>query len=73
MDVVDLPVGLLREAPWNPNRMDEAMLGRLRESIRLFGLVESLVMRSVEGVAYEVLSGNQRLRVLREMGVADVP
>ena len=72
MKVVELPIDNLREAVWNPNVMDQAMFAKLREGITRFGTVQNLVVRPYEG-RYEVLSGNQRLRVLREMGITPVP
>ena len=45
MQVTDLPLGQLKEAPWNPNRMDSAMRDRLGESVRRYGLAENLVVR----------------------------
>ena len=68
MEVIELPIEHLREASWNPNVMDEAMLGRLMESVRRFGMVQNLVVRELLDGTYEVLSGNHRLRVLRRMG-----
>ena len=73
MKIVELPLEQLKEAPWNPNRMDEVIMTRLRESISRYGLVEPLVVRKVKDSVYEVLSGNQRLRVLREMNFEKVP
>ena len=73
MEVVDLPIERLRGAPWNPNRMDDAALGRLRASLHSYGLVGPLVIRPMGDGAFEVLSGNQRLEVLRELGYTDVP
>ena len=72
MEILDIPLDLLREAPWNPNEADDATLRRLGTSLRRFGIVVPLVVRA-KGDAYEVLSGNQRLRVLREQGAATVP
>lgn len=72
MEILDVPVDLLREAPWNPNEADEGMLRRLGASLQRFGIVVPLVVRAV-GDAYEVLSGNQRLRVLRTQEVSSVP
>ena len=72
MEVVEIAVDLLREAPWNPNEAGEGMLRRLGASVERFGIVVPLVVRSV-GDAFEVLSGNQRLRVLREQGAATIP
>src|SRR5918992_4861266 len=73
MQVIDLPLNQLQEAPWNPNQMDAAMLNKLRESIARYGLVENLVVRPLDGGCYEVLSGNQRLQILRELRHSPVP
>jgi len=73
MEVVDIPIRQLVEAAWNPNQMDEDMVGRLRASLLKYGLVENLVVRAAGDGLYEVLSGNQRLKVLKEMGVTTVP
>jgi len=49
------------------------MLARLRESVRRYGLVENLVVRRVCDDRYEVLSGNQRLGLLKEMRLLPAP
>lgn len=72
MELLDVPVEMLREADWNANEAGEGTLRRLGVSLQRFGVVVPLVVRSA-GDAYEVLSGNQRLRVLREQGAATVP
>ncbi len=73
MKTVDISTTKLRPAPWNPNQMDETMMSRLRESISKYGLVEPLVVRKIDEAQYEVLSGNQRLKVVEEMGFETVP
>jgi ParB family chromosome partitioning protein len=73
MEVIELPLELLHEAPWNANQMDPAMRDRLRESIRYYGLVENLVVRRGGDGTYEVLGGNQRLQVLQELGRTTAP
>jgi ParB family transcriptional regulator, chromosome partitioning protein len=73
MNFIDIPLDQLREASWNPNQMDGAMLERLRESLRRFDVVTNLVVRPLRGASYEVISGNQRLQVLRELGRESVP
>lgn len=70
MDIVELALDQLREASWNPNQIDAAMLVRLGESVRRFGMVENLVVRQIGEDIYEVLSGNQRLQLLGSMGIA---
>jgi len=73
MKTVDINLTELRPAPWNPNRMDETIMERLRESISRYGLVEPLVVRPIDNSLCEVLSGNQRLKVVEEMGLETVP
>ncbi len=73
MEIVDLPLDQMREAPWNPNRMDPAMLARLKESLSRYGLVHPLVGRPLGDGTCEVVSGNQRLQVLRDMGLTTAP
>jgi len=72
MEIVDVPIELLREASWNPNEADEATLRRLAASLGRFGTVLPLVVRQLDD-AYEVIGGNQRLRLYRQQGVATVP
>jgi ParB family chromosome partitioning protein len=72
MEVLDLPIEYLLEAPWNPNEADEATLRRLAASIGRFGTVLPLVVRPLAD-GYEVLGGNQRLSLYREQSVATVP
>jgi ParB family chromosome partitioning protein len=73
MKTVDICLTELKPALWNPNQMDETMMERLRESISRYGLVEPLVVRPLDDSLYEVLSGNQRLRVLQGMDLKSVP
>jgi ParB family chromosome partitioning protein len=73
MQVIDLPLAQLQEAPWNPNRLSPDMRVRLRRSLARFGLVSNLVVRPLAEGLYEVLSGNQRLSLLRELSFVSVP
>ena len=73
MKTIDLPIEQLRQAPWNANEMDQATFQRLKISISRFGLVENLVVRDLGEEQYEMLSGNQRLQTLRDLGWVMVP
>ena len=70
MKIVELDLEKLQGATWNSNEMDEIMLHHLRTSLKKYDLLGNLVVRRVGQDCYEVLSGNQRLRVLKEMGIS---
>ena len=72
MEVINLHLDRLLEAPWNPNTMTPAMREKLRNSIARYGLVENLVVRPL-GDNFEVLSGNQRLSVYRDLCINTAP
>ena len=73
MKITELPITRLTEADWNPNHMNLATLSMLKSSINKYGLVGNLVVRCLPDGLYEVLSGNQRLQVLAELGYTHVP
>lgn len=72
--VKQLPLGELHNAEWNANRVPSDVLEKVRRSITEFGVVENLVARPhPSGDGYEVLSGNHRLMIFREMGLKKAP
>jgi ParB family transcriptional regulator, chromosome partitioning protein len=73
MQIVDIAIESIQSPEWNPNQMDEAMRPRLKASIQRFGLVVPLVIRNLGPGLYETIGGSQRLSVLRELGIEEVP
>jgi ParB family transcriptional regulator, chromosome partitioning protein len=73
MEIISLPLEQLIEASWNPNCIDQTTLEKLKRSLEIFGLVQNLVVRPLGETKFEVLSGNQRLKLLREADFSPVP
>jgi ParB-like chromosome segregation protein Spo0J len=75
MDVQLIPLARLRAAPWNANRVSAGTLARIRRSIEEFGVVENLVARPHPDKPdlFEVISGNHRLEILRELDRTEAP
>ena len=59
----------LKPYPGNPRKMDSRTYEKLKNSIKEFGLVSVLTINQKN----EVIGGNQRLRVLRELKWTEVP
>lgn len=72
MKIVEIPIYMLHEAPWNPNTMTPEIRAKLRESILRHDILENLVVRLV-GDGYEVISGTHRLGIYRELDIKTVP
>jgi ParB-like chromosome segregation protein Spo0J len=73
LEVRVLPIDQLKLAPYNPRKAlkpDSPAYRKLRASLTEFGLVEPLVWNELTG---HVVGGHARLRLLRELGVAEVP
>jgi hypothetical protein len=76
MDAIEiriLPLRELKPAPYNPRQVlspDSPAYRKLKASLTEFGLVEPLVWNERTG---HVVGGHARLRILQELGVAEVP
>lgn len=73
LEIRVLPIADLKPAPYNPRRVlspTSLAYRKLRAGLTEFGLVEPLVWNELTG---HVVGGHARLRILRELGVAEVP
>src|SRR5829696_1106426 len=68
-----VPLADLKPAPYNPRRVlapTSPAYKKLKASLAEFGLVEPLVWNELTG---HVVGGHARLRILKELGVTEVP
>ncbi len=69
LEIRKVKVSSLKYAPYNPRKISQETLLKLERSIREFGLVEPLVVNRRN---MHVVGGNQRLAVLKKMGIEEV-
>ena len=73
LEIRRMAIDSLKPAPYNPRQVlqpDDPAYIKLATSLREFGLVEPLIWNETTGY---VVGGHARLRILKEMGINDVP
>lgn len=65
-----VPVHMIRENPWNPNRMTPEMFELEKKSIRDNGYISPVIVRSIgeDGKVFEIIDGAHRFRAVVDLG-----
>ncbi len=74
----EIDIDSVRPNPQQPRTVfDEDALAELTFSIKEIGLLQPIVVRPLDppedGVAYELIAGERRLRASRQAGLANIP
>lgn len=70
---LDLDIDLLSPNPFQPRTtINEARLEELAQSIRANGVIQPIIVRSVDG-RYEIVAGERRWRAAQQAGLLKVP
>ncbi len=73
-DIRQLDLDQLVPGRYQPRqRLDEAYLAELAQSIRQFGVIEPLVARPLADGGYEILAGHMRWQAAQRAGLSQVP
>ena len=69
------PIDRIKPNPWNPNRMEDWQIEKLKESIKRFGFVDPVLVRpsSDPDADYEIIDGEHRWRAAKEMKLKEIP
>jgi ParB family transcriptional regulator, chromosome partitioning protein len=68
-----LPIETISHNPYQPRkRFDDEELAALTASVKSHGILQPLVVRSVDG-GYQLIAGERRLRAATQAGLAEVP
>ena len=72
--IINLPVGAIKPNPHQPRRQfSPEDLQELRDSIRLYGILQPLTVRKTGPTTFELVAGERRLRAAVLAGVDSVP
>jgi ParB family chromosome partitioning protein len=72
--IADIPIDQIEANPFQPrNQFDEQSLAELAESIKVHGLIQPITVRRLGPDAYQLISGERRLRASKMAGLEEVP
>jgi len=70
----EIPVDSIVANPRQPRaHFDPEAIAELAESIRTHGVLQPILVRSLENGRYELIAGERRLRASRAVGIATIP
>lgn len=73
-EIQEIETAKIKPNRWQPRRtFDDALLNELAESIKLYGVLQPLIVRPDADGTYELISGERRLRASKLAGLAKVP
>lgn len=67
-----VPIELLRENEWNPNKMTDFMFRKALESISEFGFLAPVLVKRADN-GYVIIDGAHRYRAAKQLKLASVP
>ena len=73
LNVQNIPIDKLTPNPWNPNRVSDEMMLKLKNTIKRHGYIQPIIVR-VKGEGYEIVDGEHRFRLFRdELKAKEIP
>lgn len=73
MEIVELGINIPRSSEYNPRAIDDSEFAQLVKSVQEHGLAEPLLLNSNPERLNILISGHQRLRAAKEVGLKTVP
>lgn len=73
MQIIYKNINHLKAAEYNPRKISDVQIEHLKKSLINFDCVEPIVINTFAGREGIIVGGHQRLKVMKEMGVVDVP
>lgn len=73
MKIENVNIEDLNEATYNPRRLTKKQYADIKASLKEFGMVENIVVNSHPDRKNIIIGGHQRVKVLKSMGIKEVP
>ena len=73
LKIVEMRIGALRPATYNPRKWNEAQLAILMESLSRFGFVDPVIVNDASNRKNVVIGGHMRLEAAKRLGMKTVP
>ena len=74
VEVATIPIAKIRESTTNPRKaFDEAKLAELTDSVRVFGVLQPVLVRPTSDGLYELVAGARRFRAAQRAGLEAIP
>ncbi len=72
--IFDLPIGLIQPNPFQPRQeFSPEALHSLAKSIEQLGIIQPVTVRATKGDAFELISGERRLKAAKLAGLEKIP
>lgn len=71
--VREIAIDHIKPNPWNPNVVDEKIMAKLKADIKRKGFIPPVVVRQVGNNEYEIVDGEHRWTVCKELGYTTIP
>ncbi|MCL2225550.1 MAG: ParB/RepB/Spo0J family partition protein [Defluviitaleaceae bacterium] len=73
-EILQLSIDSVKPNPYQPRRIFEpTALDELADSIRVYGVLQPISVRLINGTSYELIAGERRLRASKIAGLSTVP
>lgn len=73
LHITEVPIKQIKEADYNPRFLSQKAEADLTKSLEIYGCTEPLIINMFAGREYTLVSGHQRLKILKKLGYTLVP